>query len=343
MQCLKCGKTIPEDGILCPYCGTKISSASEEDAAQLMEGEPNPPTWSHCRKCGAEIPEDSVFCPACGESAETSPPEDIPDDEPLPEISFKKLVVRIFLVIFIVAGLVCTIGLIHSLNNICNYSDCEYQRKSYSNYCHLHECNKSDCNNPKDAYDQYCQECACAAEDCSYAREGGKYCSYHTCNAENCLEQKVNRGSYCVAHTCDEPNCTNKTYGESTKCYADLPSLRKKLEAQQMGFHVTYNEGVEFTFVAVNQTEKTIKYIRFKLYLQNAVGDPVYDKATGKNYFEVEIVGPAKPGSTISIRDKFLGYCNGELQRVDMDDIVIIYTDNTSDIGTMNYYSVIPR
>lgn len=50
MNCIYCGKQLPEDSEFCVYCGNPIEKAQAP----------------HCSKCGGSVPNDSGFCSYCG-------------------------------------------------------------------------------------------------------------------------------------------------------------------------------------------------------------------------------------------------------------------------------------
>lgn len=54
MNCSNCHRTVPDDAILCPYCGYE----------QQIE------TLSVCSSCNRTIPDDAILCPYCGQPVE---------------------------------------------------------------------------------------------------------------------------------------------------------------------------------------------------------------------------------------------------------------------------------
>ena len=56
MNCIYCGKQLPEDSEFCVYCGNPIEKAQTP----------------HCSKCGGSVPNDSGFCPYCGTPCENA-------------------------------------------------------------------------------------------------------------------------------------------------------------------------------------------------------------------------------------------------------------------------------
>ena len=114
--------------------------------------------------------------------------------------------------------------------------------------------------------------------------------------------------------------------------------MRKKISNPSFGFTLNSAGGIKFNFSAKNSTSKIVKYVRFKAYLRNKVGDFVEDEITRQYYVNVEIVGPFSPGSYIRMNNEIIGY-NDDLYRIDIDDITLIYFDGTSETGSFNYYT----
>ncbi len=114
--------------------------------------------------------------------------------------------------------------------------------------------------------------------------------------------------------------------------------MRKNLSNSSFGFTLNSAGGIEFDFSAKNSTQKTIKYVRFKVYLRNKVDDLIKDEITREYYVDVEIIGPFSPGSNIRMSNEIIGY-NDDLNRIDINDITLVYSDGTSETGSFNYYS----
>jgi RNA polymerase subunit RPABC4/transcription elongation factor Spt4 len=66
MECQECGREIPEDAFLCPYCGARIKE----------------PETQQCRHCDREIPFDAVLCPYCGKPVAETDEEEEEQDRP---------------------------------------------------------------------------------------------------------------------------------------------------------------------------------------------------------------------------------------------------------------------
>ena len=55
MTCGKCGKTINDDSVFCPYCGTKLQKLCESCGAELV------PDAAFCARCGAAVSEEEKW------------------------------------------------------------------------------------------------------------------------------------------------------------------------------------------------------------------------------------------------------------------------------------------
>ncbi len=62
-RCPSCGRVIPEDAKICPYCGKKFKTHFKEEQEDIKEDDPA----EFCSKCGAKFEEEELeFCPNCG-------------------------------------------------------------------------------------------------------------------------------------------------------------------------------------------------------------------------------------------------------------------------------------
>lgn len=63
-RCPSCGRTIPFDAKLCPYCGKKFNNHFKEE-----QGEEETDVSRFCIKCGEQLEEGVEFCTNCGAKA----------------------------------------------------------------------------------------------------------------------------------------------------------------------------------------------------------------------------------------------------------------------------------
>lgn len=305
-----------------------------------------------CRKCGNEIPDDSVFCLKCGtkiemvdskENVDTDQISDEPSektDAPNVEESSSQIEVMnkqsetkvmdkkvTYSIIGIYALVLIMVIAVFVSNNAKNNAK---------------KCSLESCNNPKMEGSEYCSDHTCKKEGCTYSKsKDNKYCDTHqqelTCAVEDCTSDKVDGGDYCSYHTCEKSGCYNKKFSDTDYCLDHQIDMRKKLTDSSFYFSLDSAGGIEFNFTAKNSTGKEIKYVRFDVGLQNAVGDSVQDEIKRSSSVSVEIVGPVKAGGTVSMSNKIIGYCD-TCARIDIDDITIIYTDGTSETGHFGDY-----
>lgn len=62
--CPSCGRVIPFDAKLCPYCGKKFKNHFTE-----KQEEEEPDKYRFCTKCGEKLEEGDEFCINCGTKA----------------------------------------------------------------------------------------------------------------------------------------------------------------------------------------------------------------------------------------------------------------------------------
>ncbi|MEF8849124.1 MAG: zinc ribbon domain-containing protein [Candidatus Thermoplasmatota archaeon] len=54
--CPNCGRSIPFEAALCPYCGLKFKTFTDESSS----------TDVSCPECGSKNPKDATYCSSCG-------------------------------------------------------------------------------------------------------------------------------------------------------------------------------------------------------------------------------------------------------------------------------------
>jgi hypothetical protein len=78
MFCRKCGKSIPDDSVFCPYCGEAITTAEPEEE-ETEDSEANEAPYGRCERCGNPLQaDDGTLCEDCAAKmlhAYSDPPE----------------------------------------------------------------------------------------------------------------------------------------------------------------------------------------------------------------------------------------------------------------------------
>lgn len=303
-----------------------------------------------CRKCGNKIPDDSIFCLKCGTKVETGGSQeqieiDQISDETIvktnvstreeasqievanKQTEVKNLEKKVIYMKYSIIGMVTLVLIMIIAVLVSNNSK---------------KCSLESCNNLKIEGSDYCSDHTCQKEGCFYSKlKSNRYCYSHqrelTCETDSCTRDKVDGGNFCSYHTCEISGCYNKKYSDTDYCFNHQIDMRKRLTGSSFSFSLNSAGGIKFNFSAKNTTGKEIKYVRFDVKLQNAVGDSVQDEITRSSSVSVEIVGPIKLGERVSMSDEIIGYCD-TCARLDIDDITIVYTDGTSEKGHFGYY-----
>lgn len=310
MFCRKCGIKILDDSIFCPECGTKVENVIKPTKEEIP------------------VPQDDIANKPLHRDGETLVIEnnnnnnnDVTkqfDAETAPPTTNNGKYIKILLgVAAVIVLLIIIISSIAESGRCEYYKDCSNKKAEGSNYCHSHLCEYPDCTMSKGYSSSYCYSHRCTYTSCtSRVATGSDYCNSHTCDADGCYEQVAYDSPYCSEHQID---------------------MRDRLGRPSMSFSLNSAGGIKFSFSATNTSGKTIKYVRFNVYLKNAVGDSIREDITNDYYTEVEIIGPIDKGDNATMSSEIIGYCDN-LARIDIRDITIVYTDGTSETGSYNYY-----
>lgn len=102
-------------------------------------------------------------------------------------------------------------------------------------------------------------------------------------------------------------------------------------------YGVNFLNGVKLSWLARNQTGKTINYVKVRLNFYNGVGDPAYDEITGLPYTNITLVGPVEPDGLIAIHG-IVGYIPA-CAKIQIGNIELEYSDRTKDSFWYGYYT----
>lgn len=97
-------------------------------------------------------------------------------------------------------------------------------------------------------------------------------------------------------------------------------------------YTMDYLGGVEWTFSITNNTEKVINYIKIKWDCFNAVGDPIYDEISWKNYVGLTYTGPLKPHKNSGTKRNMTKFYNSSYASATLSYLEIIYEDGTTKV-----------
>lgn len=136
------------------------------------------------------------------------------------------------------------------------------------------------------------------------------------------IASKGNKHTYTAATT---PTTTTKP-AASTKKISD-PST--------FNYSINSADGIKVTWLAVNNTGKTINYYTLNMSTYNAVGDPSYDELTGKSTFSLKYVGPVKNGEQMAAFQIFT--YQAALHTIKINTIDLVYSDGTKETVTYSF------
>ena len=104
-----------------------------------------------------------------------------------------------------------------------------------------------------------------------------------------------------------------------------------------LGFYRNSVNGICVTFIASNQSGKTINYFTCYFTMYNAVGDIVYDEISWKSTVSsARTVGPIINGDSLVLSDSLIGY-SGSCSKIVLDKIYLEYADGTTETVSYGY------
>lgn len=105
-------------------------------------------------------------------------------------------------------------------------------------------------------------------------------------------------------------------------------------DPSEFRYSVNSANGITLTWLVSNLTGKTINYYTVKVSTFNPVGDPSYDEHSGKNSFNLQYVGPVKPGEELGMFKLFT--YQGALDSIRIDEVDLEYADGTKETVVYN-------
>jgi hypothetical protein len=116
-----------------------------------------------------------------------------------------------------------------------------------------------------------------------------------------------------------------------TGCIATAPvehsgdPTRPVLVVRQGIFSTNSVDGQTYAIEIVNNSDRTIKYLKVKAHAFNRVGDPVADRISGRVEGSGEMVGPLEPGKTN--RPRWLFWYASTIHCANLTEIAVVWMD----------------
>ena len=133
-----------------------------------------------------------------------------------------------------------------------------------------------------------------------------------------------------------------KNKGTTTVTFANaLATYRYKIKVKtgssypvdRAYFEMDSAYGIKPSVLISNNSDKTIKYVRFRVYFYNQVNDPVY--WYDNNYADLEVIGPLKPWK-FQWYDWDPVFYNNAVYKMRIKTATVIYTDGTEKTVKVN-------
>lgn len=96
-------------------------------------------------------------------------------------------------------------------------------------------------------------------------------------------------------------------------------------------------DGIKTKVWVTNTSSQRIKYLRFYVYMSNAVGDSLRDDIKNKSTIYVECIGYFEIGVETKAYDGIIGYCEN-CASLTIKEITIVYEDGSQETIANNYY-----
>ena len=125
--------------------------------------------------------------------------------------------------------------------------------------------------------------------------------------------------------------------GQCTRCQEPIKK-QSPVTVVGMRWTMDYVGGVEWTFKIRNNSDKEIKYITFQWGCYNAVGDPIRDEISRKDYVRLKYTGPLAPGETTDSKRNTTLFYNHSYANMKWNEITVEYMDGTKERITEYHY-----
>ena len=132
-------------------------------------------------------------------------------------------------------------------------------------------------------------------------------------------------------------NCTISAKAKGGKKVKCKITVKKRPNIMIKNFELYINSvgGIEPYLEVENNTKKTIKYVYATVKFYNAVGDAAYCEITGRNYRNIQIIGPIKSGKTGTYSFDPIGY-NGTVRKISIKTVKVEFMDGSKKTYTVN-------
>lgn len=263
-----------------------------------------------------------------------------PPEEALQKKRKKRKMIILLSVIAAAVVIAAVVVVMIVSNMMCYASGCMSFPISDGFFCEEHTCKYDGC--VYGCFDgTYCSDHSCGYRYgyCeNLVLEGKRACSEHICKATDCNQVMAfySESGYCDDHVstiqfCKEEGCYEPAQEDTGRCSAHSYNMRERLTDPTLSFTMDSAGRIEIYFNATNATDKTIKYVRFKVYYYNAVDDMVRDDL-GDSCGVAELIGPVESGQKITVFGHYVGYCE-TAKRIVIPEIEVEYTDGTVETG----------
>lgn len=122
--------------------------------------------------------------------------------------------------------------------------------------------------------------------------------------------------------------------GKKVKCKVTVKK-RPDIVIKDVDLYINSVGGIEVSIKVENNTKKTIKYVYATVKFYNAVGDAAYCEITGRNYRNLQMIGPIKSGKTGTYDFGPIGY-NEIVNKIGFKTVKVQFMDGSVKTYTVN-------